>query len=51
MLFWRRGCAMLPVGVQAGVGAFRSMISLFAVGGSAPPTNMILPSSYMAAEP
>ena len=50
-LCWRRAKCIAPVNFQAGVAAFRSMISAVAVGGSAPPTTRTLPESYIRAGP
>ena len=50
-LSWRRGWLIEPVKRHAGAGAFRSMISAVAVGGSPPPTTRTLPASYITAEP
>src|ERR1051325_2989891 len=50
-LCWRRGKCMLEVNFQAGVVAFRSIISDVAVGGSDPPKKATLPGEYSTAGP
>src|SRR5438270_12503329 len=47
----RRGKCMLPVNFQAGVAAFKSIVSAVAVGGSDPPTMATLPGEYITAGP